>query len=559
MDSRKSQTSTATPAQPGDFPDWFNRTPGCPAMDDFTRDRRIQWLLLIIVWAILLVIVGTSLLYLRRVVVLSEQGRLAEQARIVEINIQHQLEAANAALFAVVRDLPNLEADPGSLELSKTLKTLSNAMAGVRTLQVLDSAGNVLGSNRPELVGRNFFGREYVQAALSKPRADVLYLTDPYKTVLNVYSMNLSRASLTPEGGLHRIVTATLDPEFFEALLSSVRYEDDFFVSLLSGSGRLVLALPQNSELLGFELDTPGSLFRQHKASCELATVLEGRSFSDGELVWLAQRTIECKTFNMTNPLVVAVSRDTAKALEAWRSWVLAGALLWLTSGVAASIFLIVNQRNQARIRAVLAEKEAMRQQAEEEHRLLAFYDPLTRLPNRRLLMDRLQQLQAAGLRHGRCSVLLFIDLDGFKQVNDIHGHEAGDQLLQEVAARLNASVRAEDTVSRLGGDEFVVLLAELGAETEAAIRQAEIIADKLVVVLSREYRLGDVCCRCSASIGITLFGYREEVAEEILRRADGAMYEAKKAGRNASRVADSPRCDDEPEIALGPRAQKSD
>lgn len=507
---------------------------------DFLRSRRGQWLALMLVWALLAAIVGASLLYLRYVAVLAEQRRLAEQSRIVDINIQHQLESVNAALLSVIRDLPRLETAPEPSALNRTLETLSNAMPGVRTLVVLDKAGDVLGSNRAELMGRNFAEREYVQAPLSNPHTDALYLSESYKTVLNVYSMNLSRASLTLEGELLRIVSATLDPEFFKALLSSVRYADDVVVNLSDGSGRLAMVLPPSPELLGHELDKPGSLFRQHKDSGELATVFEGRSAVTGELVWIAQRTIEGKALNMTGPFVVAISRDPSKALEDWRRLALSGFLVWLTSGVAAGLFLLLYQRNQARVRVLLAEKEALRQQIEEEIHSLAFYDPLTRLPNRRLLLDRVQQLQAAGLRHGRCSALLFLDLDGFKQVNDIHGHEVGDQLLQEVAARLSACVREEDTVARLGGDEFVVMLSELGADPEEAVRQAQVVAGKFLVALSKEYVLGPVRCRCSASIGITLFGHQQEAREDILKRADRAMYDVKKSGRNASRVADS-------------------
>lgn len=153
--------------------------------------------------------------------------------------------------------------------------------------------------------------------------------------------------------------------------------------------------------------------------------------------------------------------------------------------------------------------------------------------------MDRVQQLQAAGLRHGRSSALLFLDLEGFKQVNDIHGHEVGDQLLQEVAARLSACVRKEDTVARLGGHEFVVMLSELGTDSKEAVKQAQVVAGKLLVTLSKEHALRPVCCRCSASIGITLYGLQLEACEDILKRADRAMYDAKKSGRNASRVAD--------------------
>ena len=497
--------------------------------------HRTQWLALLLIWLVLAMLIGTSLLYMRRVVIVTEQNKLAEHARIIDTNLQHQLGAVNAALLGVIRDLA---ASPTPSDLDKTLDTLSSAMAGVRTILVLDSAGNVLGCNRAELLGGNFAKREYVQAAQSNPRDDVLYLSKPFRSVLNVYSMTLSRATLTAGGALHRIVSATLDPDFFEVLLASVRYDEDVRIFLSSGGGRIAMMVPQIPGLLGYELDKEGSLFRRHKDSGSLATVFEGRQAASGEHAWLAQRTIDGEAFNMTDSLVIAISRNPEKALDGWRRIALADLLVWLLSGIAASLVLKRNQRHQAQVLSLLAEQETLRERVENEIRQLAFYDPLTQLPNRRLLLDRLQQLMAASVRHGRLSVLLFIDLDGFKQVNDAHGHEAGDLLLKEVASRLSDNIREEDTVARLGGDEFVVMLAEMGPDAEDTCMQAERLAEKLLAALSRDYRFGALHCRCSASIGITLFGDEHEPHEAILRRADSAMYEAKLAGRNTYKIA---------------------
>lgn len=178
------------------------------------------------------------------------------------------------------------------------------------------------------------------------------------------------------------------------------------------------------------------------------------------------------------------------------------------------------------------------RRRLEEQIRQLAFFDPLTRLPNRRLLDDRVEQAMAIFRRHGGCGALLFIDLDNFKPLNDRYGHDVGDLLLMEVARRLVESVRASDTVARYGGDEFVVLLNHLSAETAEARADALSVAGKLLERLTVLYSLcrpGDVAPvehRCSASIGLVLLhGLADK--EEAFRRADMAMYDAKRAGRN--------------------------
>jgi len=172
-----------------------------------------------------------------------------------------------------------------------------------------------------------------------------------------------------------------------------------------------------------------------------------------------------------------------------------------------------------------------------EIHRL-AYYDPLTHLPNRRLLQDRLGQELVAGARNGLYGAILFLDLDNFKTLNDTRGHEAGDQLLIEVARRLRTSVRECDIVGRLGGDEFLVLLSDLSADVELAAMQTKQVGEKLLDALAHPYDINGYEFHCSASIGIRL--YRDhELAEELLRHADLAMYQAKMAGRNAVRFFD--------------------
>ncbi len=175
----------------------------------------------------------------------------------------------------------------------------------------------------------------------------------------------------------------------------------------------------------------------------------------------------------------------------------------------------------------------------------LAFYDPLTQLPNRRLLNDRLDQSMTASKRSGHFAALLFLDLDNFKPLNDAHGHVVGDLLLQEVARRLSACVREVDTVARFGGDEFVVLLGELDDDKALSTEQARAVAEKIRASLSQPYRLvltrdgkadSVVEHRCSASIGGVVFVNHDASQEDILKWADAAMYQAKDAGRNQVR-----------------------
>ena len=170
---------------------------------------------------------------------------------------------------------------------------------------------------------------------------------------------------------------------------------------------------------------------------------------------------------------------------------------------------------------------------AEEEIRNLAFYDPLTGLANRRLLMDRLQKSMTDRSRGHRNRALLFVDLDGFKTLNDTLGHEIGDLLLREVGHRLTASVRKFDTVGRLGGDEFLVMLEDLSEVHREAQDQARHIAEKILSKVDEPYKLNSHDCFSTCSIGITVFGSHQEKVSEVLQQADIAMYQAKAVGRN--------------------------
>ena len=174
-----------------------------------------------------------------------------------------------------------------------------------------------------------------------------------------------------------------------------------------------------------------------------------------------------------------------------------------------------------------------LRKSAEDEIRNLAFYDPLTRLPNRRLLFDRLHQALASSARSGRQGALLFLDLDHFKTLNDTLGHDVGDLLLQHVAQRLSTCIREGDTVARFGGDEFVVMLVDLSTIHEQSIVQAQTVGEKILAALCQPYDLSGHEYRSTASVGVTIFSNHQSTPIELLKQADLAMYAAKATGRN--------------------------
>jgi diguanylate cyclase (GGDEF)-like protein len=176
---------------------------------------------------------------------------------------------------------------------------------------------------------------------------------------------------------------------------------------------------------------------------------------------------------------------------------------------------------------------------SEDEIYRLAFFDPLTQLPNRRLLIDNLKKIVNGNTRNKTYSAMLFIDMDNFKVINDIQGHSIGDKLLIEVSKRLKLCVRDNDIIARLGGDEFVIVLEGLSGDVHQAASKTKLIAEKILVVLSNSYLIDDHDCSSSASIGINLFLDENVDIDDLLKYADIAMYQAKSSGRNAIRFFD--------------------
>lgn len=230
------------------------------------------------------------------------------------------------------------------------------------------------------------------------------------------------------------------------------------------------------------------------------------------------------------------------EALKAWQP-IREEVLIYKKNGEevwqSLNIFPVANQQGLFTHWVAMQHNVSRRRLAEAQVSHLAFYDHLTGLPNRRLVLDRLQHALPTTSRKHECGGLLYIDVDNFKMVNDSLGHHIGDELLRQVSGRLRACVRATDTVARLGGDEFLVLLEGLSDSLDTSASQVMGIGEKIRECIAKPYQLKQHTVDCSVSIGATVFQGQGEVVDELLKRADLAMYQAKAQGRNALRFFD--------------------
>ncbi|MDD5176041.1 MAG: diguanylate cyclase [Sterolibacterium sp.] len=306
-----------------------------------------QWLVLGVALLLLGGVAGYDLYLERGRIQRQEEERLLAMARVIQENVEHNLDSVNQALEDLRKELPARLPDTN---LNQQLKTLTDAMPSVRTININDATGAIQASNRAELVGKNlnFNQREYFKAPFQHPDAAMLFVSPPFRTTLGVFSIVVTRMIPGPKGEFVGVIAAGLDPQYFEPLLDSVRYAPDMVVSLHHGDGILYMILPHERDgLVGRNLAVPGSPFTLHKESGQAATVFSVKMLASGEERMLAQRTIQPARLKMDKSLGVAVSRLLDDIYAPWLHDVQVKVGLFVLTSLALSLGLIAYQRRQ--------------------------------------------------------------------------------------------------------------------------------------------------------------------------------------------------------------------
>lgn len=729
-------------------------------MKRFLRHWR-GWLQLVALLAAVGLWLGMSAWREQDRILARELDRLSTQSKVVEVNLTRQLTAIDLSLKTIQDGLPRWLGTPaGRQEGLQTLVSMEAALSAVRTFLVLDDKGNVTLSSRAELIGRNFYQREYLQAPLKGLDPARLYVSPPFKSVLGPYIFNLTRVIVDNQGRFKGAVSAAIDPQDTDVLLNSVRYTSDMRAMLVHGDGVVFISEPPLAQVMGMDLSGSDAFFSDHQRSLRPQSQFNGMVSTTQDHRLAVLQTVLPPALAMDRPLVVSLNREQAAVLSDWRQdvwWQASGFLLlaavslvtlavfqrqraqkvmvatrlklateasgvgiwefdlvskiyqWDTTmfalfglapeaagprndewtkllspldlqrmrdatrativqnqpfiltfkihrpdgqvrhmrnraalysddqglprrliGVTEDVTQRKQQEAELRVAAVAFESNesmlvtnaqveilrvnqaftslfgygtgdvlgkhprllksgrhdadfyaamwaqlvklhhwqgelwntrkngeefpcwlcitavcddmggithfvgthtdiTLRKASEDEVKRLAFFDPLTQLPNRRLLTDRLHQAITKAKRDHDHMALIYVDLDKFKPVNDHHGHAAGDMLLQAVAHRMRTCVRESDTVARVGGDEFVVLLSNIHHSNDALA-----VAEKIHTALRDPFELATgQRVNISSSAGLALYPDHGTDEATLSRHADEAMYAAKAQGRD--------------------------
>ena len=335
-----------------------------------TRRFRGEWL------ALALSLLGVAAIFCQALyrdhqsVEAQEGDRLQVQAKVIDDNLIRQLEGANFALVGVGDDFARSPAGRDEAAASAKLKLLSDAMPGVGGMAILDVNGTAVASSRSELIGKNFQQQEFFTVPARSPDRAVLYVSPPFKTALGTVVIVVGRALMNAKGDFAGIVTAALDPDYFDVVLRSGLYAPDMRTTLIHGDGKVFLSEPPTGLASGADLSKSGSLFSRHQHSGQVSTLVVGKAMATGEDLMVAMRSINRADLQMDRPLVVAVSRELSAVFLPWRTKAVRFGGVFALLALGAGLGLHFSQRRRRTLDRLAADAAKDRHDAAERFEL---------------------------------------------------------------------------------------------------------------------------------------------------------------------------------------------
>jgi diguanylate cyclase (GGDEF)-like protein len=468
----------------------------------------ITILILIIIW-------GTTLNFIRVGNIAAENAAVTSSRELAE-TYEAQVVRALREIDQTLKFVRYAYEPKGRQDVLQELKAKDLLPLGlVFVVSIIDSNGNVLASTDPSAM-TNVSDRDFFR---NQRQADAFVAGRPQQSpVSGEWKLYFSRRLNASDGKFSGIVMISVDAAYFVSGYESSQLGEHGVLGILGSDG--VFRARRSGETVSAG-DTVNYAAVAAMSAAENEATLSSNVW-DGVRRYTTVRRI----YDFPLTIIVGLSEDEQLAAMRRNKHV----YLWRASAASLLLILIVAVLGRMSRQLALIRLREVKEQIAHAKRVeyLAYHDGLTMLPNRSLFSTLLIQSLSQARRYDRQLAVLFLDLDHFKQINDTLGHEAGDRLLQEVAVRLKACLRASDTVARLGGDEFVALLPELDEEKYVAT-----VAQKILSALARPYILLGQECHVTASIGISTYPQDGLDEQTLTKNADIAMYQAKKEGKN--------------------------
>jgi diguanylate cyclase (GGDEF)-like protein len=497
-------------------------------------DRRIRVIVASAI-AILVSVVLANAIYTvmeqRRQILRDTELTAQSMTRVIEEQAHGSLNSVDVTLASIARAMQYLPGRkrPHDPDINALLRGDVRNLPFVRAIWILDANGNMI-HDSDNLPGHyNLSGRDYFRVQRDDPSLG-MFVAPPIVNPLGVWFMGTSRRINNPDGSFAGVVAAAVEPRYFEQFYASIKVGKSGILSLLRPDGMMIARSPAASALVG-KVITPLPKFVGLLPKADSGSYRSISSVDGTERVYAYRKVPSW-------PIVALVGLGEEESLAAWRGTALAigfaaFAFICLIGWLGYLILRELDRRsvfNKTLREAQLSLESSNRELGFSNSQLkrAAHYDALTGLPNRVLLADRLQQAMNNSLRRNQSLAVAYLDLDGFKVVNDKHGHNVGDQLLIAIAQRMSEALRDGDTLARIGGDEFVAVFVDL-----ERTQDCEPILERLLHACVEPVQIGNAALQISASIGVTVYPQDGADSEQLMRHADQAMYQAKQAGKN--------------------------